>query len=198
MYTQYEKLRPQSPPLYDKQSYYDHLMTNAPAGENAQWLAQIVSSWLVGESELPDYLGLVPDDFIAMMRYFFPGVVISGYCFSGRQADFSRMPEKADLIELFHQHRIDDRAERGWIAEILVSACLGMDHLWQDTGLWNRQHLSALITHNFPTLANENRRDMKWKKFFYKQLCDGEGAYVCRAPSCDVCADFDLCFGPDE
>jgi nitrogen fixation protein NifQ len=38
---------------------------------------------------------------------------------------------------------------------------------------------------------------MKWKKFLYRQLCLEEGIYVCRAPSCEVCKDYDLCFGPE-
>ncbi len=39
---------------------------------------------------------------------------------------------------------------------------------------------------------------MKWKKFIYKQLCITEGIYTCRAPSCEVCADYADCFGPEE
>jgi nitrogen fixation protein NifQ len=39
---------------------------------------------------------------------------------------------------------------------------------------------------------------MKWKKFLYRQLCLEEGIYVCRAPSCDVCRDYDLCFARED
>jgi len=28
---------------------------------------------------------------------------------------------------------------------------------------------------NFPPLAARNRKDMKWKRFLYKQLCEAEG-----------------------
>lgn len=84
------------------------------------------------------------------------------------------------------------------MAEILVAGCLGDDHLWQDLGLWSRQELSGLIAHNFPAIAARNSRDMKWKKFLYKQLCEAEGIYVCRAPSCDVCIDYPKCFGSEE
>ena len=48
---------------------------------------------------------------------------------------------------------------------------------------------------NFRPLAEQNTKDMKWKKFLYKQLCIGEGIYVCRAPSCEVCVDYAACFG---
>ncbi|MFM8444786.1 MAG: nitrogen fixation protein NifQ, partial [Methylococcus sp.] len=33
-----------------------------------------------------------------------------------------------------------------------------------------------------------------WKKFLYKQLCEAEGIYVCRAPSCGECVDYADCF----
>jgi nitrogen fixation protein NifQ len=72
------------------------------------------------------------------------------------------------------------------------------DHLWQDLGLWSRQDLSDLMVRNFPALAAKNDRDMKWKKFLYKQLCLQEGVYLCRAPSCAICCDYIRCFGPEE
>ena len=60
------------------------------------------------------------------------------------------------------------------------------DHLWQDLGLPARGELTALMRRNFPTLAARNVKDMKWKRFLYKQLCEAEGIYTCRAPSCQV------------
>ncbi|GBE11207.1 nifQ [bacterium BMS3Abin12] len=51
---------------------------------------------------------------------------------------------------------------------------------------------------NFPELAARNDRNMKWKKFLYKQLCEREGIHACRAPSCQVCIDYAQCFGPEE
>ena len=75
---------------------------------------------------------------------------------------------------------------------------MASDHLWQDLGLWSRQDLSALMADNFPALKAKNDRDMKWKKFLYKQLCNQEGIYTCRSPSCEVCADYQACFGPED
>ena len=85
-----------------------------------------------------------------------------------------------------------------WITTIVVNGCMGNDHLWQDLGLWSRQELSTLMQRNFPSLAAQNDRDMKWKKFIYKQLCLQEGIYTCRAPSCEVCVDYQQCFGSEE
>jgi nitrogen fixation protein NifQ len=55
-----------------------------------------------------------------------------------------------------------------------------------------------MLQYNFPELAAKNDKDMKWKKFLYKQLCEAEGLYLCRAPSCEVCIDYPKCFGSEE
>jgi len=81
-----------------------------------------------------------------------------------------------------------------WMAEIVAAGCLGGNHLWRDLGLPNRQLLSDLLAENFPELAALNTKNMKWKKFFYKQLCEAEGGYVCRAPTCEQCTAYDECF----
>ena len=112
--------------------------------------------------------------------------------------DLKRLPEREDLVQLFLEHRTGVNDNEQWLAEIIATACIGFDHLWQDMGLWSRKSLSELIQHNFPTLAALNNRDMKWKKFLYKQLCLQQGIYICRAPSCDVCADYDNCFGSED
>ncbi len=82
--------------------------------------------------------------------------------------------------------------------ELIVAACLGSNHLWQDLVLFSRSELSALLQHNFPDMATRNSKVMKWKKFIYKQLCEEEGLCVCRAPRCEVCQDYGVCFVTDE
>ncbi|WP_043116503.1 nitrogen fixation protein NifQ, partial [Pseudacidovorax intermedius] len=84
------------------------------------------------------------------------------------------------------------------VAHALACASLGDNHLWQDLFLPSRRELSALIGGWFPTLAARNTGDMKWKKFFYKQLCEREEVFVCKSPSCGVCSDHGLCFGPED
>jgi nitrogen fixation protein NifQ len=172
---------------------------SAKLSPNSEWLCRMLSSWSVGLGALPDALGLEPADFRHMQNSFFNSLDIPAPAPSGRQADFSRMLEREDLIRyLLARAAYPERAETGWIAGILVAGCLGEDHLWQDLGLWSRQELSGLIAYNFPSIAAANHRDMKWKKFLYKQLCETEGVYVCRAPSCDVCVDYPRCFGSEE
>jgi nitrogen fixation protein NifQ len=83
------------------------------------------------------------------------------------------------------------------VAERVALACLGDNHLWQDLQLASRGELSELMRHWFPALVARNHADMKWKKFLYKQLCEREALFICKAPSCEVCTDRPLCFGPE-
>lgn len=180
-----------------REAFYLELKRRERPSPNSDWLARILASWCAGEGALPDFLGLPPGEFRELLRTTFPGFYASGRAVSGRQADFSRMLERDDLAKLLRDEA-GQGPEREWIIGIMVAACLGSDHLWQDLGLWSRSDLSGLMQHNFPALAGRNHRDMKWKKFLYKQLCEAEGIYVCRAPSCEVCADYARCFGPEE
>jgi nitrogen fixation protein NifQ len=106
--------------------------------------------------------------------------------------------EFPDLLQLLLDHRtVADEHHRN-VAHLVATACMGGDHLWQDLGLPDRKALSALLSGSFPALAAKNTGDMKWKKFFYKQLCEREGINACRSPSCAACCDYALCFGAEE
>lgn len=112
-----------------------------------------------------------------------------------------RFDEIEDLVALLTSGATSDisrREETLWVAHALSQASLGDDHLWQDLHLPSRRELSALMGAWFPVLAARNDRDMKWKKFLYKQLCDRAELSICRAPSCSVCNDYALCFGPED
>jgi nitrogen fixation protein NifQ len=181
-----------------RRDIYAWLMTRSSVDENSDLLARIYASWLVDDGVLPDWLGLDPETFRIMMAHHFPFYEIESIPNPGRGLDLFRAPETDDLFQLLIQGRTHGNQSEMWMAQILVTGCMGSDHLWQDLGLWSRHDLSRLMTHNFKTLAAANSRDMKWKKFLYKQLCSAEGVYVCRAPSCEVCADYSECFGSDE
>ena len=84
------------------------------------------------------------------------------------------------------------------MAEHLAVACLGDQHLWQDMQLASRAELSSLMRYWFPALVARNHGDMKWKKFLYRQLCEREALFICKAPSCAECSDRPLCFGPES
>ncbi len=105
--------------------------------------------------------------------------------------------EFEDLLALLREHRRDDSEETEWLARAVASACGGENHLWEDMGLPDREMLSRLIRRYFTTLYYKNTGNLRWKKFFYKQLCDRAEVRLCKAPSCGVCSDYALCFGPE-
>ena len=112
-----------------------------------------------------------------------------------------REDEVADVLSLLLDHAdpaAGSAADAARVAETVAVACLGEQHLWQDLQLGSRNELSALMRHWFPALVEKNHADMKWKKFLYKQLCEREELFVCKSPSCAVCTDHGLCFGPEE
>jgi len=113
----------------------------------------------------------------------------------------SRRDEITDLMSLLRDHAdpgAGATADMEAVAWAMACASLGDQHLWQDMGLPSRRELTQLIEHWFPPLAALNIHNMKWKKFFYKQLCLREELLICRAPSCSVCSDQSVCFGPEE
>jgi len=181
----------------DVRDLYAELKAQAAGLGNDEPLARMLASQRAGVGAMPFCLGLSHKQFVAMMRLHFPGAVAEQWM-HGADVDLERAPELAELRTLFLAHCPRVTPEKEWIADILAAGCTGSDHLWQDLGLWSRQDLSGLIEHNFPALKAKNDRDMKWKRFFYKQLCIQEGVYTCRAPSCEVCTDYARCFGPEE
>lgn len=111
-----------------------------------------------------------------------------------------RADEIEDVAALLAESSSPDRPALPalWLAHVVACACLGDDHLWQDLRLRSRQDLSDLLRDWFPALAARNTRNMKWKKFFYKQLCERADLRICKSPSCEACSDHALCFGPED
>jgi nitrogen fixation protein NifQ len=180
-----------------RKQYYESLLACSNHSENSRLLAQIISSWLIGEGALPNALGLTELQFQQLLIQHFPNYSL--LIFPEKTAlDFSRMSEKQELEQFLRGFAIEQNDEIEWLITIIVAACLGENHLWQDLGLFSRDDLSALLKNNFPKMVTQNVYDMKWKKFIYKQLCETEGIYVCRSPSCEYCADYLNCFGDED
>jgi nitrogen fixation protein NifQ len=122
------------------------------------------------------------------------------------RTDFAdRLARRGDEVEdvrgllLAHADPAAGPAEMAWlVAQAVAVACLGDDHLWQDLRLAHRGELGALLRHWFPSLVALNTGDMKWKKFFYRQLCQQAEILICKSPSCAVCSDHAQCFEAPE
>jgi nitrogen fixation protein NifQ len=177
---------------------YERLMLKSHGLRNDRILASMLASQLAGDGSMPPRLGLNTFDYENMMRLHFPGAELPLSYMAEVAVETQRYPEQDELRALLLAHRADPSQEAEWMAQIVVIGCMGGDHLWQDLGLWSRKDLTLLMQQNFTQLAAKNDRDMKWKKFLYKQLCLAEGIYVCRSPSCEVCPDYAACFGPEE
>ena len=109
----------------------------------------------------------------------------------------TRGDEYEDLRALLVEHAAAQDAPTSRLAQMIALACLGENHLWQDLGLSSRQLLSSLMRENFPRLFYANSGNMRWKKFFYRELCQRAGIRVCRSPSCAECSEMAVCFGPE-
>jgi nitrogen fixation protein NifQ len=106
--------------------------------------------------------------------------------------------EESQLHELLTLFKSDTTPLCAWIVSIVARRSMSPSHLWQDLGLLERDELTKLMAQWFPTLAASNTDNMKWKKFFYRKLCELEGFSLCAAPTCRECGDFDNCFGAED
>lgn len=106
--------------------------------------------------------------------------------------------EEDQVRQLLERFRGDSSEETSWIAAILTRRSMSPRHLWQDLGLATRDELGRLMADRFPALAERNSQHMKWKKFFYRSLCEMEGFVLCSSPTCRECSDFHDCFGDES
>ena len=195
-----------------------HSVTDNPLAvkdqmQHARLLSRLISSQRQGRGCLPFCLGLMPVEFVWVVTQHFAECptlnAILDVTLPANSVAVDKGRLRQDLLTLRQDEWVEIRdlllsARAGkdsfelHLAAIVAAACLGGDHLWRDLGLGTRTELSELMQVYFPDLAWRNAADMKWKKFFYKQLCEQQGGYVCRAPSCDQCAAYDDCFGPED
>ncbi|MDO8206616.1 MAG: nitrogen fixation protein NifQ [Gallionella sp.] len=175
---------------------YGKLMAHAAGLPGDELFAQMIAGQVAGLGALPPGLGLSNTEFSALLARHYPGIKLA-VNFDESIAD-PRALERDDVLALLLESRAGKDTSEQWMAEIVTTACMDRNHLWQDLGLHSREYLSRLMTQNFPALAAKNMYDMKWKKFLYKQLCEREGINACRAPSCEYCADYLKCFGPED
>ncbi|MCM2332315.1 nitrogen fixation protein NifQ [Geopseudomonas sagittaria] len=180
----------------------------APArrSPNPGWLAQILLAQRNGHSCLPLHLGLDALTHAALIQASFPDLARQYGSAPPRAEECDAL--RAELLELRRDEwqelrdlllgaRRGREAEEEALASIVAAACLGGGHLWHDLGLNSREQLRELLEYNFPQLASRNVNNMRWKKFFYKQLCEQDGGYVCRSPTCEDCPTYHDCFGEE-
>lgn len=153
----------------------------------------------LGEAPRPltEALGLTPEDLAELLSAFFPGAWRLLPARTAGDGAGEDQLEEPDLRALLYEHRSTNGLEAVWLSTIIARRSQGANHLWQDLGLFDRTELNRLMDRHFHSLRRRNSGDMKWKKFFYRQLCEREGIAICKAPTCDACSDVADCFGPE-
>lgn len=184
---------------------YDWLLARAEKPEDGltRTFASVIQAAAKGRIQPPNLgMGLTQARFTGLLDRYFPGASREMYGEACNTACDQCMPlqdsEFDDLVQLLLDYRSDDAEQTEWLAYAIASGCMGGDHLYQDMGLPNRQALSDLLEQHFTALYLKNIGNMKWKKFFYKQLCERAEVKMCPAPSCQVCNDYHNCFGPED
>lgn len=173
-----------------------HSTDGQPHGR--QWLYCLLQHFVAGRTRLSPGMGLESRLFYRLCAE------------AGVEPLFSEADREHQLLlqTLILQRQAECRELEAWLqgyvrpevremATIIAHACMGFRHLWEDLGLESRQLLRSLMTDCFPELVTLNQQDMRWKKFFYRQRCEQEGGYLCRAPSCHACHERANCFATD-
>ncbi len=147
---------------------------------------------------LTEALGLPAEDLAHLLGLYFPHAtsllgLLPRYGQPGEDA-----LEEEDLRALLLEARVSDEDIPRWLAAMIARRSLESNHLWQDLGLGNRDELNQMLARHFPALFARNHKNMKWKKFFYRELCQREGVVVCKSPHCETCADYAACFDGEE
>lgn len=141
--------------------------------------------------------GLGAEDWQWLSRQWFCGLDLG----EGRRVDGggteAPLDEFEDLVDLLLRHATpgQDVQFTRCLAHAVATACMGSNHLWQDLGFEDRNGLSALMRERFAPLKALNAQDMRWKKFFYRSLCEAAEVLICKSPSCMSCSDQPACFG---
>lgn len=167
-------------------------------------------------------LGLDTEELVAVTRNLFPAAQAAGWptgdcwreyamgvgcCPSAAELDdpahgrftLSLMEqEEQDLCRLFLNHASGPGLWPTLFARLIARACMEPEHLWMSLGLERRDQLTGILERHFAPLAALNTQDMRWKKFFYKLLCDVEKVWTCTASSCEICPHRAECYSPEE
>ncbi|MDC7788411.1 nitrogen fixation protein NifQ [Rhodoplanes sp. TEM] len=105
--------------------------------------------------------------------------------------------EVAMVHDLLLAYASDETEDSRRLAAMIARRAVEPNHLWEDLGLRNRGELTRLMERHFGALAAKNVRNMRWKRFFYRTMCETDGFVMCATPVCSACPDFDACFGEE-
>lgn len=160
-------------------------------------LASILAVAAAEGGSVAERSGLSPPDLSALLAQWFPSAhdVVAAWSAQAGQAEDE---EVAMVRDLLLAQRSSKNELSGWLAGMIARRAMEPNHLWEDLGLRERPELTRLLMRHFAPLAVRNTKNMKWKRFFYRMLCEDDGFVMCTTPVCTQCNDFDLCFGEES
>ncbi|WP_296516952.1 nitrogen fixation protein NifQ [Rhodopseudomonas sp.] len=159
-------------------------------------LASILAVAATEPGSIVDRCGLGANDFATLMTGFFPHIsVLFSVLATGEPAEDDEVTMLRDLLLA---HRSTHGEVSRWLAALVARRAMEPNHLWEDLGLRDRSELTRLLMRHFAPLAQDNTRNMRWKRFFYRKLCEDDGMVMCSTPVCSHCNDFNECFGDES
>jgi nitrogen fixation protein NifQ len=189
---------------YDTAANYRELAGVAPAdaviednlGFDRHVFASILAVAAAEEGAVAERAGLTAGDLSAVLAKWFPR--IQNIDTHWNEASRAEDDEVAMVRDLLLGHRSSDGDAGRWLAAMIARRAVEPNHLWEDLGLRDRSELTRLLARHFGPLAIRNTRNMRWKRFFYRMLCEDDGMVMCTTPVCTQCNDFELCFGDES
>lgn len=189
-----------------KRLSFSHSVERSSA--NQIFFIQIISAQLTGKAALPHGLGLNSASYNELIEHLTSSKlnqlesmwekseqgVIHQRAKIYRELLDLRGEERNELVNLLYSHANEEINDAMQMAVIVATACLTSFHLWHSLGLQDRTQLNALIKYNFPNLHAKNTKNMRWKRFFYRCLCEQGGDYICKTPTCEACHSYSECF----
>ncbi|MBI5264227.1 MAG: nitrogen fixation protein NifQ [Bradyrhizobium sp.] len=160
-------------------------------------LASILAVAAMAGGNLAEQAGLAGHELAALLARHFPLIQINASPPLLR-SNCIWEDEGAMVRDLLLAQRSTEGEVGRWLAAMIARRAMQPNHLWEDLGLRERAELSRLLTRHFAPLAARNVRSMRWKRFFYRMLCEDDGLVMCSTPVCTQCSDFDLCFGEES
>jgi nitrogen fixation protein NifQ len=159
-------------------------------------LASILAVAAMESGPVAERAGLAVADLAAMMAHWFPAACGMGFAHGGAAEPDD--DETAMVRDLLLMNRSSDSDTSRWLAAMIARRAMEPNHLWEDLGLRDRSELTRLLSRHFAPIASRNTQNMRWKRFFYRALCESDGFVMCTTPVCTECRDFDLCFGDES
>lgn len=160
-------------------------------------LASILAVASMENGAVAERAGLAAEELANLMAQWFPAACAMGVAWHAGEAKVND-DEVAMVRDLLLAERSSVGDAGRFLAAMIARRAMEPNHLWEDLGLRDRSELTRLLARHFAPLAARNTRNMRWKRFFYRALCESDGFVMCTTPVCTDCRDFDLCFGDES